>query len=417
MPLYSVSEVTGYLRDVLEQDLRLQDLWVSGEVANLSRPASGHSYFTLRDGRASLRAVMFRSSLGAELLNAGAAVIVHGRVSLYPVRGELQLIVDIVQPEGVGELEMRLQELSLKLQNEGLFEPSRKRPLPEFPRRVGVVTSPTGAVWGDIQTVVARRYPLAELVLAPAKVQGEDAASTIVDALYALSGAEGIDVTIVARGGGSLEDLWPFNEETVARAIYAAKEPIISAVGHESDTTIADLVADHRAPTPSAGAEMAVPDRNELASRVQAYRQILDDRVAGLVRGGSDAVAQLEARLSRGGPDLDSLRQKIDDLLAAAAKELRRNVVSRTERLAALSDRLAALSPRDTLRRGYAIVQAGAGSTALTDGRQLAIGDPVQVTLARGGFDAEVISTRVEDDASSTDGVRASEPVKEHTGR
>ena len=416
MPLYSVSQVAGYLVQVLEQDLQLQDLWVSGEVANLSRPASGHSYFSLLDNNASLRAVMFRNSLGAELLRSGASVVTHGRVSLYPPRGDLQLVVDIVQPEGVGELEMRLQQLSLKLKSEGLFEPSRKRPLPQFPQRVGVVTSPTGAVWSDIKTVVARRYPLAELVLAPAKVQGADAAPTIVEALQALSGLDGMDVIIVARGGGSLEDLLPFNDERVARAIYAAQPPIISAVGHETDTTIADRVADRRAPTPSAAAEMAVPSRAELAAGVQAYRQTMGTRVATLLTRGSDAIVQLEARQRRAGPDLDGSRQRIDELLAAAGKELQRNVLSRTEQLAALSARLEALSPRDTLRRGYAIVQARTSPAAVTDSGELADGDVVDVTLDRGGFEAGVISTRGRDDGQ-VDGTGAASLVKERAGR
>ena len=234
MAVYSVSQVIGYLGDVLAQDALLQDLWIRGEVANLARPGSGHSYFTLRDSSGTLRCVMFRRARGAELLSNGAAVVAHGRVSIYGVRGELQLIADIVQPEGVGELQMRLEQLKLKLETEGLFEPSRKRPLPAFPRKVGAVTSPTGAVWQDIQTVIGWRYPLVELLLAPTAVQGELAAQGIVDAFDALNEVPDVDTVIVARGGGSLEDLWPFNEEAVARAIFSSRAPVISAIARRS---------------------------------------------------------------------------------------------------------------------------------------------------------------------------------------
>ena len=396
MLVYSVSNVTAYLKQMLEREALLQDIWVSGEVANLARPASGHSYFTLRDSDASLRGVMFKSSFGAELLSDGTAVVAHGRVSMYEVRGELQLIVDIVQPEGVGELQLKLEQLKLKLETEGLFESSRKRPLPEFPRRIGVVTSPSGAVWQDIQTVIGRRYPLVELVLAPTAVQGDAAAPLIVDAIEAMNRTEDIDVVIVARGGGSLEDLWPFNEEDVARAIYASRAPVISGIGHETDVTIADRVADQRAPTPSVAAEMAVPDRAELASTLLAYEQGLNASVSSQLQSKSDSLAQFEPRLRRGAPDLDGLRIRIDDLLSSVARNLVHDVQVRAARADGLRSRLESLSPRDTLRRGYAIVQTEADSPVVTDSTQVNAGDSVQVTLARGGFDAEVTSVGAE---------------------
>jgi len=393
MPVYSVSDLTGYLRGVLERDALLQDIWVGGEVANLARPASGHSYFTLRDTGASLRAVMFRSAHGAELLSNGEAIVAHGHVSVYEVRGEVQLIVDIVQPEGVGELQLKLEELRLRLEAEGLFEPSRKRPLPEFPQRVGVVTSPSGAVWRDIQNVAARRYPLVELLLAPTAVQGDAAVAGIVEAVEALNRIDEIDIVIVARGGGSLEDLWPFNEEAVARAVYASRSPVISGVGHETDNTITDMVADHRAPTPSAAAEMAVPDRMELVSRLMVSEQDLTTSVLGHLRAKRDTLPQLLPRLRRGSPDLDSLRMRIDDLLSSATKSLPRLTRAGTERIESLRMRLEALSPQGTLRRGYATVQTTADSAAVVDAARLKAGEEVLVTLARGGFGAEVTST------------------------
>ena len=359
MAIYSVSQVTSYLRDVLERDIFLRDLWVGGEVANLSRPGSGHSYFTLRETATSLRCAMFRTARGAEHLKDGVAIIAHGRVSMYEARGELQLVVDIAQPEGIGELQLRLEELKLKLEREGLFEPSRKRDLPAFPRRMGVATSPSGAVWQDIQTVIARRYPLAELLLAPTPVQGDGAATGIVEVLGALRRVRDLDCIILARGGGSLEDLWPFNEESVARAIYSSPVPVVSGVGHQTDLTVADLVADRRAPTPSGAAEMAVPDREELAAGLMAARRSLGAGVSNNLSGGRSAFREAELVLTRGRPDLDAMRMRVDDLLRAARAHMEQDLQFESERFEGLKDRLGSLSPLDTLRRGYAVVQRG----------------------------------------------------------
>ncbi|MCH7787174.1 MAG: exodeoxyribonuclease VII large subunit, partial [Chloroflexi bacterium] len=398
MPVYSVSQVTSYLNELLARDELLQDIWVSGEVANLARPGSGHAYFTLRDGQSSMRCVMFRRSRGIERLDDGVAVIAHGRASVYEVRGDLQLIVDIVQPEGVGELQLRLEQLKLKLENEGLFEPSRKRSLPEFPKRVGVITSPTGAVWQDIQTVINRRYPLVELLLAPTLVQGSDAAPRIVEAFQAMNQVSDIDVVLLARGGGSLEDLWPFNEEAVARAVYASRAPVVSAIGHETDFTIADLVADQRAPTPSAAAEMAVPDRLELTSHVFVAEQALSASISGRLSIKSDSLRQIEARLQRSLPDLDSLRMRIDDLLRSAATHIKHNLEVKAERLKGLKSRLESLSPSDTLRRGYAIVQTSANGKVVSDASQIDVGDSIQITLGRGAIEAQTTSVKADDD-------------------
>ena len=401
MDVYSVSQVIRNLREVLAQDPVLQDVWVRGEIANLARPGSGHSYFSLRDADTTLRCVAFRGARGAELLSSGDAIIAHGRVTVYEVRGDLQLIVDMVQPEGVGDLQLRLEQLKLKLETEGLFEPSRKRPLPKFPRRVGVVTSPSGAVWQDIQTVIRRRYPLVELLLAPTAVQGEGAASGVVDAFDTLDRIPDVDVVIVARGGGSLEDLWPFNEETVARAIFTSSAPVISAVGHETDTTIADLVADLRAPTPSAAAETAVPDRLELYSMLLTSQQLLSQNVSAQLRSNQDALEHLQSRLRRSRPDLDLLRMRIDDMLRSVAQNLSHDIEVKSERTGGLAMRLESLSPRDTLRRGYAIVQTQADDPAVvSDSTQVRPGDSVKVTLARGGFGAEVKSTQGDGDGA-----------------
>ena len=304
-----------------------------------------------------------------------------GRVSIYEARGDLQLIADLIQPEGVGELRMRLERLIARLEREGLFDESRKRALPAFPKRVGVVTSPTGAVWQDIQTVVGRRYPLAELLLAPAMVQGDAAAPTIVDALASLNEIGDVDAVIVARGGGSLEDLWPFNEEAVARAVFASRAPVVSAVGHETDTTVCDLVADLRAPTPSAAAELAVPDRAELALRILGAARAIDARAAERVeRGRADLDAFLD-RVERAVPDLDDRRIRVDDLLDSARSALLHRIELSKTKVAGLSAALGTLSPRDTLRRGYAIVTERSTGAPITDARAIRPGDGLDIAL------------------------------------
>ena len=390
--IYGVSQVTAYLRELLAYDDVLADIWIEGEVSNLRRPGSGHAYFTLRDSNSSLRGVLFRNSRGLEHLQDGAAVVAHGRVSLYEVRGDLQLIADVIQPEGVGELQMRLEQLTLQLEREGLFDPSRKRPLPEFPRRIGVVTSPTGSVWHDIQSVIGRRWPLAELLIAPAMVQGDGAAPTIVEALASLNAVPDVDVIIVARGGGSLEDLWPFNEESVARAVFASATPVVSAIGHETDFTICDMVADVRVPTPSAAAELSVPDRDDMLARVIAAAQLIENTVIGRVERARDDVEILTLRVERSVPELDHLRIRVDDLLHSAQTSLSHGVELSRVRVAGLESALLPLSPQNTLRRGYAIVSSRTSDGILTDSRDLSAGDILDITLHRGKIVASVES-------------------------
>ncbi|RPI97189.1 MAG: exodeoxyribonuclease VII large subunit, partial [Spirochaetales bacterium] len=258
MQVYTVARITGYLRDILESDALLADIWISGEISNMSESSAGHLYFTLKDKTSQMRCVLFnRKKLKIDIEN-GLAVVAHGSISIYEVSGAVQLYVDMIQPTGLGVLNMEFERLKAKLEEEGLFEPSRKRPLPAFPDKIGIVTSPGGAVLHDITNIIGRRYPVVELVLAPTTVQGESAVPGIINALNALNDRGDIDLIIIARGGGSIEDLWAFNDEKVARAIYSSKTPVISGVGHDTDFTIADFVADKRAPTPSAAAELAV---------------------------------------------------------------------------------------------------------------------------------------------------------------
>ena len=391
--IYGVSQVTAYLRELLAYDDVLADIWIEGEVSNLRRPGSGHAYFTLRDSQSSLRGVLFRNSRGLEHLQDGAAVVAHGRVSLYEARGDLQLIADIVQPEGIGELQMRLERLTLQLEREGLFDPSRKRRLPEFPERIGVVTSPTGSVWHDIQSVIGRRWPLTELLIAPAMVQGDGAASTIIEALTALNSEADVDVIIIARGGGSLEDLWPFNEESMARAVFASSTPVVSAIGHETDFTICDMVADVRAPTPSVAAELVVPDRIEMLGRVVSATQVIENALDSQVSRAWDDVGALLSRAERAVPELDGLRIRVDDLLQYAQTALTHGVELSRARVSGLKSALTPLSPRSTLRRGYAIVSPRDSEGVLTDPHDVVMGDILDITLHRGGVTASVEST------------------------
>ncbi|MGI8549463.1 MAG: exodeoxyribonuclease VII large subunit, partial [Dehalococcoidia bacterium] len=279
MIIVTVEQLAGHVKMLLESDPLLTDVWVSGEISNLSRPTSGHCYFTLKDGAAQIRSAMFKQKARAAYRTAlqhGAQVLAHGYVSFYEARGDLQFYVDAVQPAGVGVLQAEFERRYARLEAEGLFAAERKRPLPPFPRRIGVVTSETGAVFHDICHVIGRRWPLLQIVLAPTRVQGDGAADGMADAIAGLNRVRDIDVIIVARGGGSLEDLWAFNEERVVRAIYASRIPVISAVGHETDYTIADAVADVRAPTPSAAAEIVAPDQIEFAARIGGCQASLE---------------------------------------------------------------------------------------------------------------------------------------------
>ena len=329
-------------------------------------------------------------------MQQGDQVIVHGRASIYLGRGDLQFYVDALQPEGVGLLHAEFQRLLARLEAEGLFEPSRKRSLPEYPRTVGVVTSPAGAVWHDIQTVLARRWPPAALLLAPCRVQGEGAADTIVQAIEALNRAataEEIDVIIVARGGGAAEELAAFNSEAVARAIFASAVPIVSAVGHETDVTIADYVADVRAPTPSAAAELVAPDQEEERARLAALLAALGRGLERSVEGARGRVDSLAARLQRQPPDLTYRRLHVDDLTRRAADTVVGAVGTRRALFAGLSGRLATLDPTATLARGYTIVQDARGRPLVSSGA-VRPGDHVQIRFRDGAAGAEITDVR-----------------------
>ena len=394
MKIYSVGEVTSYLRELMESDSLLGDLWISGEVSNLSQSTAGHLYFTLRDEQGQLRCVLFRRERLAVQLENGAAVVAHGHVSIYEVAGSLQFYVDLVQPEGVGILHLEFERLKAKLEEEGLFDVARKRGLPPFPQRIGVVTSPGSAVFHDIVNIIGRRYPLVELVLAPTLVQGDGAVEGIVNAIDALNHTEGIDLVILARGGGSLEELWAFNEERVARAVFSSKAPLISGVGHDTDFTIADFVADLRAPAPSAAAELAVPHRFELEARIQALNRALVAAIDGEVSRRRLGLDSLANRLKSLSPDIDRRRQRIDELTRVASIHVASLLTISRERLRSRELELGALSPIATLGRGYAQVRHPDTGQVISRIAELSRGDAVNVLLSDGQFRGRVTALK-----------------------
>jgi exodeoxyribonuclease VII large subunit len=391
---YTVSELTTSIRELLETQAFLQDLWVQGEVSNMKRASSGHWYFTLKDSTAQLKCVMWRSSAERQGLQPqdGDAILVHGSVGVYEPQGVYQLYADAVRPVGMGDLYAQFEMLKAKLQAEGLFDPGRKRPIPLFPHQIGVVTSAEAAAFQDIQNVLRRRFPLAEVILSPTLVQGADAPPQIAAAIERLNRFTEVDVILLCRGGGSLEDLWAFNDERVARAVAASRIPIITGVGHETDFTIVDFVSDLRAPTPSAAAEIATPN--------------CDDLRADVLRLSSGLTSLIEQRLSDSRAQLTAAQRTLRFVSPAGRiRDLRQRVDERTARLDAaplrrinllkerLHGRLAALNsadPRAILKRGYAIVSRSADGKRLTRAAGTTPGTALTVQFHDGELKARV---------------------------
>ena len=394
MRVLGVAELTGYIKDLLESDPILADVWVRGEISNFTRSAAGHIYFTLKAERAQIKSVLFRGNarfLSVQPTN-GDAVIAHGRVSLYEATGQYQLYVDLVQPEGTGLLQLQFEQLRQKLEREGLFEPARKRPLPALPRCIGVVTSASGAVWHDIQSVLSRRYPLCELILAPTLVQGEEAPPAIVAALEALQDDGRAEVIVVARGGGSAEDLWCFNDERVARAVFACSVPVVSAIGHETDYTICDFVADLRAPTPSAAAELVAPHVRELMSTIGSLHQQAYDAVLAQLRDAREHLNAMHAAVSRHEPSglIEDERLAIDAAAERMRELLRRRIERERARLIAAARELVLLHPEQVMERGYAMVLDRASGARVASVAGLAPGQDLLLRLHDGAASARV---------------------------
>lgn len=387
----TVSSVVGFVRELLENNDTLTDLWVQGEISTYSRSGLGHRYFSLKDERSVLRSVLFRDDMPGVELQAGDRVLVHGRVSIYFPRGELQFVADFVSPEGLGILAAKFEQLKQKLDAEGLFDVARKRPLPRFPLRIGLVTSPHAAAFQDIKNVLSRRWPLATLVLAPSLVQGDKAPGQIVAALRRLAKEPGLDVAIVARGGGSIEDLWAFNDERVARAIFGFPVPVVTGVGHEPDETIADLVADLRAPTPSAAAERSSPDIHQMERAISILLRTMGSAARrGLATSAGD-VGRLAAQLQRGAPDIRLQRRDVAAVALAIQANVDRQAAADRARVEQSAARLTTLDPMATLARGFAIVQeAGGRRRVINSSRKVKSGHRLSVSVADGAFWAEV---------------------------
>ncbi len=392
-PSLSVSEITSYLRQLLESDEILRDVWVRGEISNLSQPSSGHVYFTLKDAAAALRCVIWRTTaqrLKTDLAN-GSAVEVHGYISVYEPNGQYQLYIDALRLAGEGWLYQEFLRLKARLEAEGLFEPERKRPIPARPRTIGIVTSPTGAALQDMLNTLAARYPLAEVVLAPTAVQGDEAPPAIVRALNKLNRIVKPDIIILARGGGSLEDLWAFNDERVVRAVASSAAPVITGIGHETDFTLCDFAADLRAPTPTGAAVMAVPDMADLRGELRSAFTLLDGILHTRLDASRQRLMDIRRRLDQLSPrrQVQNGRQRLDDMQERMARALAAYEQLRRARLDGLQQRLHALNPLAVMQRGFAVVHSADGRL-LSSVRQISIGDEVSVRMTDGSFGAQV---------------------------
>lgn len=379
----SVTQLNTYIKSIIDGDSLLRSLYVVGEISNFTNHyRTGHFYLTLKDENCAVKAVMFASANRRLkfMPENGMKVIVRGRVSIFERDGQYQLYIDDMQPDGLGALNLAFEQLKNRLAQEGLFDERFKKPIPYRCMRIGVVTSATGAVIQDIRNVISRRYPLAEIILAPVQVQGASAAPQIVDAIERFNSGDYADVLIVGRGGGSLEDLWAFNEEIVARAVFKSRVPIISAVGHETDFTICDFVADLRAPTPSAAAELAVPDIREDIAFVQTVVYECEATLLQRVNDEKERLERIKERLRYRSPSMliDQKIQTVDTLMTSALLSVQRKLDSETARLSSTAARLDALSPLKVMARGYSIVtkdeKVVASSKALKKGDRITVG-------------------------------------------
>jgi len=391
---YSVSELTLKLRNLIEEQPELQSLWVEGEVSNLSRPQSGHWYFTLKDEGAELKAVMWRGLAGAQAYvpNDGDAIEVHGNISIYEARGQYQLYADEIRPAGQGALYEEYLRLKNKLEEEGLFDPEHKLELPLRPEKIGIITSPTGAALRDILNTLNRRYPLAEIILASAAVQGVNAPAELLAVLKNLQEHKDIDLIIMARGGGSIEDLAAFNDEVFARAIFESSIPIISGVGHETDFSISDFVADLRAPTPTAAAELATPNTDEILLELSEYSQLLSRSIINFLQDRKWALQNQQSNLDRRSPRtrLTSEQGSLENMQQSLKFALRNSVSSHKASLNKNSAQLKALNPQKVLARGYSVVSNGLGKI-ISSRAKVQQGDQIKIEVTDGTYQAEVI--------------------------
>lgn len=398
----SVSQLTASIKGLLEG--AFPDVWVSGEISNFSRPQSGHCYLTLKDSDAQIRAVMWRGTASRVRfdLHDGLEVVCHGHVDVYAPRGSYQLVVEQIEPRGMGALELALRQLKAKLEAEGLFDPARKRPLPRFPRTVAVVTSPTSAAIRDFLEVLRRRWRGANVLVIPARVQGDGAAEEIAEGIELANRLTDphIDCLVVGRGGGSLEDLWAFNEEVVVRAIFASRLPVVSAVGHEIDVTLSDLVADVRALTPSEAAERVVPAAEEIQQLLGQHQRRLVAALRGraaMARSRLDAVAS-SASFRRPAQRVHELAQRLDELAVRKTRAMQHRTKFLRGRLDAMRNQLESLSPTAVLQRGYSITRTEDGNEVIRDADRLTKGQALVTQLSKGAVRSVVAEAREEED-------------------
>ena len=396
--ILTVTQLTAQIKNLLEGTF--PEVWVEGELSNLNIPQSGHAYFTLKDEQSQVRAVMFRSShrFLKFTLRHGIQVLCRGRVSVYDPRGEYQLILDYIEPKGVGALQLAFEQLKARLDKQGLFDLDRKKPLPLLPRRIGIITSPTGAAIRDILRVIKRRHPRMHILLYPVPVQGIEAAPALIEAIRYFNEGKSVDVMIMGRGGGSLEDLWAFNEEAVAREIAASKIPLISAVGHETDYTISDFVADLRAPTPSAAAEMVVESEERFRDLIHSLEVRLIGRMEQMIETARASLRENIRLLEDPRRRLDQFVQRVDELVRRIALGLRQHVRRDRARLTSLTSGLDHLNPLGILSRGYSITRKMPDRMILKDAAAVIPGDLISSRLHEG----EVLSRVVRQDAADT---------------
>ncbi len=404
-----VAALTQQIKEVFERHPEFHFVRVRGEITNARTYASGHWYFNLREGEATLRCVLFRSNAQwlPYLPNDGYEVIATGSISVYERDGVYQLYVEFLEPLGDGALRLQLEQLKQKLEREGLFDPSRKRALPPLPRCIAVITSPHGAVWHDIQIVLRRRYPYVHLILAPARVQGDGAVESLIAALEAVQLDGRAEVVIIARGGGSLEDLWCFNDERLARAVFACRIPVVSAVGHQTDWTICDFVADHRAPTPSAAAELVTPhDRFALLSWLAGLDHRLHELMHQRFERAREQVGQLAHRLNRAAPRhrMDNFRQRLDQSAQRLDRALVQRLVAERQRLQALARELDLLSPYGPLARGYLLAEDATSGQLVRSIDELAIGQRLRLHFSDGRAETVVEALHREGTGGGTHG-------------
>ena len=388
----SVTQLNEYLKMVIEGDRVLSNVFVRGEISNFKLYSSGHAYFTLKDDAGQLKSVMFRSYFSrlAFLPEDGMRVIAHGRVSVYESSGQYQLYVDDLQPDGAGSLAMRFEQLKRKLAAEGLFDEARKRPLPSMPKRIGVITSPSGAAVHDIINVLSRRFPAVEMILYPSEVQGAQAPAQLISGVEFFSMTGLVDVIILGRGGGSAEDLWAFNDEYLARAVASCSVPVISAVGHESDFTICDFVADRRAPTPSAAAEIAVPDMGEILRGLASMKIGLQTSMQKRITQERRIFGQITASrvFSRPEQMLDNFHMRLDEREADLNRAIEQTLLQKKQGIASLAGKVHALNPLSILSRGYATVSRDGAS--ITSVKQINDNDTLDIRMADGSVRATV---------------------------